>query len=186
MKRVVLHIGAPKTTGASDRAGAETAKRCPSATSATRRVTSMPTQWRAVSRPGTGCSLRSTCGPRCPFRTSSIPAECSSTRGSSSIRRSTCRFSTRRRWKKFREQVEATGRSLEVAYFVRSITEHAISVYQQLVKRSDYTEGFSTFLRGNYTSPFAETLRRLQNVLPAAAIHVLVYDEVKSSFCSRW
>ena len=74
---------------------------------------------------------------------------------------------------------------IEIIYYVRHITDHAMSLYMQKVKRHGYYKDFSTFIKKAIT-PFKKNLEKFEEVFGKSNISIYLYDEQKEDIFNKF
>lgn len=82
------------------------------------------------------------------------------------------------KWGVIFELIRNNGFEINVVYYVRSLVDHACSVYSQMVKRSCFSEDFD-FYSNAYKPKFEVSLSKMLRLLPKSDIFVKIYEECK-------
>ena len=87
----------------------------------------------------------------------------------------------------FAEDLRSMGVGLKIILWLRNITEHALSAYNQVVKRHKQVNDFETFCRTEYRANFLAVLRHCHTAVAREDVIVGSYDDNRTalfaSFC---
>lgn len=84
------------------------------------------------------------------------------------------------------ELIASQGFELKLVYYVRSIADHAVSVYSQIVKRHLYKQPFRFYIEKEYTPPFLEVIEKMHAVVGKEQMLVLNYDVLKKQIFTHF
>tara|TARA_B110000211_G_scaffold5098_1_gene5618 strand:+ start:8714 stop:9994 length:1281 start_codon:yes stop_codon:yes gene_type:complete len=87
------------------------------------------------------------------------------------------------KWSALVKLIESNNMNVKIIYYVRHISDHASSVYGQMIKRSGYAKSFEEYSEV-YFAKFRTSLAKFLNLISKNKITVKVYDEVKENIFS--
>lgn len=80
--------------------------------------------------------------------------------------------------KTLRSTLDKFTKEVRIIYYVRNISDHAVSQYSEYVKRRSMTAPFEEYLT-RYTAPYLRALKAYEEAFSREAIQVRLYDNVK-------